>query len=85
MSNYFNDSFEDEDDDYFERNIKIWNATDLEKYFMISFDDLSEEDKTEIYLYLIDKYYPGSKDLSNDELIRQKNILLYTHFNLQLV
>lgn len=72
MSNYFENNFDDEDDDYFERRLKIWAATDLEKYFMITQANLSEEERTEIDLYIIEKYYPGSSNLSDDELLREK-------------
>lgn len=73
MYNYFNDNLEDEYSDAIERNIKIWSATDLDKYLMTTFNGLPEEIIAEIELYLMDKYYSGSKNLSDDELIRQKN------------
>jgi len=73
MNEYFDDYDNDEEEeDFFERNIKVWNLTDLEKYFMITRSELSEEERTEIDLYLIDKYFPGSSNLSDDELLREK-------------
>jgi len=73
MNDYNFDSYdEDEEEDLIERKIKIWSSTDLEKYFMNSGDDLSEEERSELDLYLIEKYYPGSSNLSDDELLREK-------------
>ena len=75
MDDYNFDSFnreEDEEDDLLERYIKIWSSTDLEKYFMITHAELSDEERMDIDLYLIDKYYPGHSNLSDDELLREK-------------
>lgn len=74
MDDYNIDPFEEEEEeeDLIDRNVKIWSATDVEKCFKITLTDLSKKERMEIDLYLIDKYYPGSNNLSDDELVRQK-------------
>lgn len=51
---------------------KIWFMTDLDKYFMLSNLNLTEEEKMEVDLYLIEKYYPGTANLRDDELAVEK-------------
>jgi hypothetical protein len=70
--NNFDPFEEDDEEDLIDKYIKIWSSTDLEKYFMITRDDLSEEERTEIDLYFIEKYYPGNSNLTDDELLREK-------------
>lgn len=64
------DDFDEEDE--FHNNLLKWNQTAFEK-FINSFDsNISEYEKQQSYLDIIEEYYPGSNNLTDNELLRRK-------------
>ncbi len=75
MDEYFDDPFVDEDDEdesLIDKYVSFWSATDVDKYLMLFERNFSEAERLEIDLYFIDKYFPGTENLSDDELVREK-------------
>ena len=66
--------FEDENDieDSFDEELQILQEDELTRYINSSFRKLTREDIINLQLDVIEKYFPGIKNLSDDELIRQK-------------
>jgi hypothetical protein len=74
--------FEEDDDseDYFERQSRLWQEDELTRYINSFHRKLTEDERTNLQLDIIDKYFPGIKNLSDDELVRQKYCPSFHHF-----
>ncbi len=74
--------FEEDDDseDYLDEQFKRWQEDELTRYINSFSRSLTDEERINLELDIIDKYFPGIKNLSDDELVRQKYFSSLHHF-----
>lgn len=61
-----------DEEDVFHNNLLKWNQTAFEKFINSFNHKLSDYEKQQSHLDIIEEYYPGSNKLTDKELLRRK-------------
>lgn len=74
--NYNFDDFDEDDDfdeeDEFHNNLMKWNRTAFEKFINSFHMNVDKYEAMQLDLDIIEEYYPGSKSLTDNELLKRK-------------